>query len=217
MKKCLLSGYRLLGLLLCLFGLAIQLGVFSGRLNPGTLIFFTIQSNIVCAVLWISLLIRPQLPAVWHGVAAQGILLTMVVYHFLLAGGSFSMSSFTGSLYGVANLLVHYVVPTMMIVDFLILAPRQHLSRNAPLYWAIFPLAYFGFAMLHGATGRPVYEGATTSYPYFFIDPEGPGLLANPQGFGGVILYAVVICAIYIAAGYVMRAVYLLIRPRKTR
>lgn len=216
MKKPFITVYRIIGLALCLFGLAIQLGVFSGKLTPGTLIFFTIQSNIVCAALWIALLIRPQLPAVWHGVAAQGILLTMMVYHFLLAGGSFSMSSFTGSLYGLANLLVHYIVPTMMIADFLILTPRQHLSRYAPLCWAIFPLAYFGFAMIHGATGRPIYEGATTSYPYFFIDPKGPGLIANPQGFGGVIIYALVICAVYVAAGYVMRAVYLLIRPRKT-
>lgn len=217
MKSILITVYRAVALGLCLFGLAIQLGLFSGRLNPGTLIFFTIQSNIICAALWVALLIRPTLPAVWHGVAAQGILLTMVVYHFLLAGGSFSMSSFTGSLYGVANLLVHYVVPTMMIVDFLILTPRQHLSRYAPLYWAIFPLAYFGFAMIHGATGRPIYEGATTSYPYFFIDPKGPGLIANPQGFGGVILYALVICAVYIAAGYVMRTAYLLIRPLKAK
>ena len=216
MRKVLIPLYRALGLALCLFGLAIQLGLLTGQPNPGVLIFFTIQSNLVCAALWIALLIRPQLPPVWHGIAAQGILLTMVVYHFLLAGGTFSMSSFTGSLYGIANLLVHYVVPTMMIVDFLILTPRQYLRRFAPLCWAIFPLAYFGFAMIHGATGRPIYKGATTSYPYFFIDPKGPGLLANPQGFGGVILYAIVICAVYIAAGYAMRAVYLLIRPRKT-
>lgn len=217
MKKVLLTAYRALALALCLLGLAIQLGVFSGQFNPGTLIFFTIQSNIVCALIWLALLIRPQLPAMWHGIAAQGILLTMVVYHFLLAGGAFSMSSFTGSLYGVANLLVHYIVPAMMIVDFLVLAPRQRLSRNAPLCWAVFPLLYFGFAMIHGATGRPIYEGAATSYPYFFIDPKCPGLLANPQGFGGVILYALVICAIYIAAGYLMRAAYLLIRPRRTK
>ena len=216
MRKLLVSLYRALGLVLCLFGLAIQFGLFSGAPSLNPIIFFTIQSNIVCAAIWIALLIHPKLPPVWHGVAAQGILLTMVVYHFLLAGGSFSMSSFTGSLYGVANLLVHYVVPTMMIIDFLILADRRPLSRLAPVWWAVFPLAYFGFAMIHGATGRPVYQGAATSYPYFFIDPNGPGFFANPQGFLGVILYAVVICVVYIAAGYVMRAVYLLIRPRTT-
>lgn len=216
MKKVLITLYRVLALALCLVGLAIQLGLFSGTPNPGTLIFFTIQSNIVCAAMWIALLIRPRLPAVWHGVAAQGILLTMVVYHFLLAGGTFSMSSFTGSLYGVANLLVHYVVPTMMIDDFLVLSDRQPLSSLAPVWWAVFPLAYFGFAMIHGATGRPVYEGATTSYPYFFIDPKGPGLFANPQGFGGVIIYALVICALYIAAGYVIRSAYLLLHHRKS-
>ena len=215
MKQIIVTTYRVLALFLCLLGLAIQLGLFSGTFNLGTLIFFTIQSNIVCAALWIALLIRPKLPTVWHGVAAQGILLTMVVYHFLLAGGTFSMSSFTGSLYGFANLLVHYVVPTMMIADFLSLSDRQPLSRLAPVWWAAFPLAYFVFAMIHGATGRPIYAGAATSYPYFFIDPNGPGFFANPQGFGGVILYALVICAVYSAAGYLMRGAYLLLHRRK--
>lgn len=215
MRKQLTTAYRLIGLAACLFGLAVQLGFFNDRLNPGTLIFFTIQSNIVCAFIWLALLIQPNLKPIWHGIAAQGILLTMVVYHFLLAGGSFSMSAFTGSLYGIANLLVHYIVPTMMIVDFLFLSKTQPLSRLAPVWWAIFPLAYFGFAMIHGATGRPVYEGASTSYPYFFIDPNGPGLLANPQGFGGVIIYAAVICTVYIAAGYVMRGGYLLMHRKK--
>lgn len=214
MRRFFTPLYRAIALALCLLGLAIQLGLFSGFFNAGALIFFTIQSNIVCAAVWIALLIRPQLPAVWHGLAAQGILLTMVVYHFLLAGGSFSMSAFTGSLYGFANLLVHYIVPTMMIADFLVIAGRQKLSRLAPVWWAAFPLAYFGFAMLHGATGRPIMEGAATAYPYFFIDPAAPGLFASHQGFGGVILNAAVICLVYIAAGYVMRAVYLLLRRK---
>ena len=165
MQKALVTLYRVLALALCLLGLAIQFGLFSGTVSLNPLIFFTIQSNIVCAAAWIALLINPKLPPVWQGVAAQGILLTMVVYHFLLAGGSFSMSAFTGSLYGFGNLLVHYIVPTMMIVDFLVLAARHSLSRLAPVWWAVFPLAYFGFAMIHGATGRPVYAGASTSYP----------------------------------------------------
>ena len=215
MRQIFLYAYRAVGLALCLFGLAVQMGLVGGTFNPGVLVFFTIQSNIVCAAMWIALLIWPRLSPVIHGVASQGILLTMVVYHFLLAGGTFSMSTFGGGLFDVANLLVHYVVPTMMIIDFLLLSDAQPLGRLAPVWWAAFPLAYFGFAMIHGATGRPVHEGAATSYPYFFIDPKGPGLLANPQGFGGVILYAAVICAIYIAAGYAMRGIYLLAHRRK--
>lgn len=210
MKKTLLALYRVLGLALCLFGLSVQLGLTSGRFNPGVLIYFTIQSNIVCAAAWVALLIRPQLPAVWHGVAAQGILLTMMVYHFLLAGGAFSMSLFDGQLMNIANLLVHYVVPLMMIVDFLLLSGRQRLSRAAPLCWTLFPLAYLSFAMIHGLSGRPVWEGATTSYTYFFLDPGAAGLTGDPQGFGGVAVYVLLISGAYILSGYAMRGLYLL-------
>lgn len=215
MSKVFLSVYRIIALTVCLFGLDIQLGLFSGTWNPGTLIFFTIQSNIVCAVVWVLLLARPKLSLLWHGLAAQGILLTMVVYHFLLAGGSFSMSAFTGSLYGFGNLLVHYIVPTMMIVDFLFLSDAKPLSRLAPVIWALFPLAYLVFALIHGASGRPIYAGASTSYPYFFIDPGAPGLTGNPQGFGGVALYVLLISLAYVAAGYAMRSVCLLAHRRK--
>lgn len=109
-------------------------------------------------------------------------------------------------------MLVHYVVPTMMIADFLFLAAPRRLTPFAPLWWTLFPIAYFAFAMVHGLSGRPVWSGAGTSYTYFFIDPASAGFTGDPQGFAGVLLWALIISVAYIAAGYVMFAVFALVR-----
>jgi hypothetical protein len=55
--------------------------------------------------------------------------------------------------------------------------------------WALYPLAYFAYAMLHGA--------ATGWYPYYFID-------AGALGYAGALTNAVAVLA-----GYLMIAAVL--------
>lgn len=117
--------YRLLAALLCLIGLGIQFGLQEGRFDAYLLNYFTVQSNLVCLALWVALVIRPTLSPTVRGVAAQGILLTMTVFHFLLSGGSFVMGDSGLNLFQIANLLLHYVCPTLMILDFLLLGGKK--------------------------------------------------------------------------------------------
>lgn len=201
--------YRAVAAFLCLIGLGIQFGVHQGQFSAYLLNYFTVQSNIVCLLVWIALLVKPRLSPVIHGIAAQAILLTMTVYHFMLSG-LFTMGDGGMSLFQLANILLHYVCPTLMIADLLLLAQRQPLKASAPWFWAIFPVVYLVFVFLRGATGIPISPDGGSAYPYFFLDPGAAGITGNPQGFGGVAIWVVALFTAYVLAGYAMRALYLL-------
>ena len=205
--------YRCVAALMCLVGLAIQFGVLQGQFNAYLLNYFTVLSNIVCLATWIMLLAKPRFSPLWHGIAAQGILLTMTVYHFLLSG-QFTMGDGGMNLFQLANILLHYLCPTLMILDFLFLADRQRLKLSAPWVWTAFPILYLVFVFIRGATGIPIAPGGGSAYPYFFLDPGAAGLTGNPQGFGGVAIWVIILYTAYVAAGYVMRALYLLCGKR---
>ena len=201
--------YRAIAAALCLMGLGIQFGVHLGQFNAYLLNYFTVLSNIVCLLVWLALLIKPRLSPMIHGVATQGILLTMTVYHFMLSG-AFTMGDGGMNLFQVANILLHYLCPTLMILDFLFLAERQPLRSSAPWVWAIFPVVYLVFVFLRGATGIPIAPEGGSAYPYFFLDPGAAGFTGDPQGFSGVAIWVVVLFAAYVLAGYAMRGLYLL-------
>ena len=201
--------YRVIAALMCLIGLGIQFGVLEGRVDAYLLNYFTVLSNIVCLVVWVALIARPRLSPLIHGVAAQGILLTMAVYHFMLSG-LFTMGDGGLNLFQVANILLHYVCPTLMILDLLLLAERQPLRLSAPWIWTAFPILYLVYVFIRGATGIPIAPGGGSAYPYFFLDPGAAGLTGNPQGFGGVAIWVAILYTAYVAVGYGMCALYLL-------
>ena len=201
--------YRVIAALMCLVGLGIQFGVLEGRFDAYLLNYFTVLSNIVCLIVWVVLIARPRLSPLIHGVAAQGILLTMAVYHFMLSG-LFTMGDGGLNLFQVANILLHYVCPTLMILDLLLLAERQPLRLSAPWVWTAFPILYLVYVFIRGATGIPIAPGGGSAYPYFFLDPGAAGLTGNPQGFGGVAIWVAILYTAYVAFGYGMRGLYLL-------
>ena len=201
--------YRAVAAALCLLGLGIQFGVHQGQFSAYLLNYFTVLSNIVCLIMWVALLAKPRLSPVIHGIAAQGILLTMTVYHFMLSG-QFTMGDGGMNLFQFANILLHYVCPTLMIIDLLFLAQRQPLKASAPWIWAVFPIVYLVFVFIRGATGIPIAPGGGSAYPYFFLDPGAAGFTGHPQGFGGVAIWVALLFAAYVLAGYVMRTLYLL-------
>ena len=72
------------------------------------------------------------------------------------------------------NLCVHYAVPWLTVVQWLLWQDKSGLTVRHALYWLALPLAYFTFGMARGATGRPI--GHTKHcYPYPFMDPQVMG------------------------------------------
>ena len=71
-----------------------------------------------------------------------------------------------------ANLILHYIVPGLALLFWLLFAPKGALKWGDPVLWAIYPLAYFAYALARGAS-----DG---KYPYPFMDIPKVGWASAP-------------------------------------
>lgn len=153
--------------------------------------YFTFQSNlIVLAVaaygIYRRLARRPEKrpAALIRNGATLWILITALVYHFLL-GGFFR---FSGPAAWVSWSL-HYISPLMTVLNWLLFEEKGKSRSIDTVYWFIYPLAYAAVAEARYALDRFA--------PYWFLDPVRP----YPQGAGSVWVVLLVIASLLVFFG----------------
>ena len=125
--------------------------------------FFTIISNLAVALAMTGIALGRRVSPFILGGLTLAILLVGIVYLILLRG----LHSLSGDAL-LANHLLHYVSPVAMAAYWLLLVPHGRLRWSAPLWWMLFPLIYFVYAIARGEIdGR---------YPYPFLDVGKIGL-----------------------------------------
>ena len=152
--------------------------------------FFTIQSNVlVCITSWALAVDPDRRDLLWRVLrvdALAGIWITGLVYTIALAG--------LQHLHGWARLcdnVFHYVVPIAAFLGWLVIGPRGRVDRATVLWGLIWPLAWFGYTLLHGAVSG--------WYPYHFIDVKRIGYgQALENALLVTLLLGVVLCAIWL-------------------
>lgn len=173
-------------------GLAIQLAASTdlagsaGAAIWAMLRYFTILTNLIVALLFTAIAFgRPfkRLPFLLGG-ATLAMLLVGIVYALLLRG----LLELSGGA-RLADLLLHTATPILVPLYWLAFAPKGGLARHDPWLWALYPLAYFIYALARGAA-----EGR---YAYPFLDA---GRLAPME----IALNAVVMAAGFLLAGYAL-------------
>lgn len=179
-------------------------GLLSG---DGRIAYYTTQSNLIvlgyfgAALYW---MVRRQSAAVaaprLRGPVTLWILVTGLVAHFLLTGGENPLPGLVGgdavSLLGEwSTFLVHYVVPVMVLVDWLAFGPRRVSPwRDLPL-WLIYPLGYVVVFVVRGI----LLPAVPVRYPYFFLDPaEG--------GYQGIALWILILGVSVLTLGALLLA-----------
>ncbi|MBR9840900.1 MAG: hypothetical protein GYB50_23885 [Rhodobacteraceae bacterium] len=144
--------------------------------------FYTILTNLLVAVTFLRMASSGRMagPA-WLGGVTLWIAITGVVYHLLLANPweGFGLSE-------IADFGLHTVTPILVVLFWLVTAPKHGLRFTTALGWLLWPLAYVTYALLRGQL-----EGI---YPYFFVDP-------TRIGWGGVLRWSGMLCAGFTAAG----------------
>ncbi|MBO1269748.1 Pr6Pr family membrane protein [Arthrobacter cavernae] len=187
-KRTVLIGGRFFFGLLTLVAVGTQLLVHLGLgFDPWNFFsYFTNLSNMfAAAVLLISgyrVLVnkRPsELDDATRGTATIAMAVVGLVFGALLAGEDL------GSMVPWVNIVVHYVIPVVMVVDWLFQPPRATLTLKHLWYWLLYPIAYLVYSLVRGTF--------VNWYPYWFIDPARAG------GWGGVVVFAV-----SIAVGFVL-------------
>jgi hypothetical protein len=84
-----------------------------------------------------------------------------------------------GSLLPWVNFVVHYLMPVVMVADWLFQPPRSALTIKHLWYWLLYPVAYLVYSLIRGSF--------VNWYAYWFIDPARAG------GWGGVVVFAAAI------------------------
>ena len=101
------------------------------------------------------------------GAITLAITITFLIYHFLLSSSDFAMSEpYKG--YFISSILLHYIIPIMVIIDFIIFDKKGVYTKKDPFIWLLIPSVYFIFSIIRASIGDPFSDGSR--YPYFFID-----------------------------------------------
>lgn len=197
--------YRVIFLFLCEAGIILQ---YAGVARMGNIAihtcYYTILSNILCFLYFAYLvIIRPKREnPIIKGAVTICIALTGLVFHIFLSGNMNAMGGKVGMELFVSNYIVHYVVPIMVFIDYLLFTPKGSFKVFAPLEWSVIPLAYLVFALVRAEVSDLVFNvfGNTTSrYPYPFMDFDAIGT-------SKAVTNIVIIGIGYIALGYLFFA-----------
>jgi hypothetical protein len=176
-------------------------GMGVGELTLNFFSYFTILTNVLMTL---AMLIPATLPGTSVGRALAGPRLRSgvtlyaavvgLVYHFLLHA--------TWDPQGwllLVNILLHYVMPAAMVLDWLMFTPKGRLGASDAPRWLAFPLLYGGWTLIHGLTSG--------WWPYWFINLDALGTIRAAINFGGLL-------AFFLGAGLLLVLVDGLMRPR---
>ena len=157
--------------------------------------YFTILVNILAALALTLPWLAPQSapgkffssPTVRTAIAAYIIIVMTIVYFVLrhltiLQGWDF-----------VADLLLHYVMPVLFVIDWLFLVRKQTLKVSHTLGWLAFPVVYLIWTFIHGA-----YSGF---YPYPFLNNSELGIARVLLNEAGLLVIFLVLGFILVTGG----------------
>lgn len=149
--------------------------------------YYTVLSNALCFIYFlISLVVnirrlahkrhvdtwRPRL----EGAVVFAITVTFLIYNFILRPEAFKMGG-GANFYSVLNMVQHYIVPWMVILDWLLFCPKGRWRRYDPASWLLIPLVYFIYILIRAPFAGNI-AGTSSPYPYSFIDIQAHGVAA---------------------------------------
>ena len=144
--------------------------------------FFTIQTNILAAVVSAQLARDPRRDGRRWRVARLdalvAITVTGVVYTTVLA----QVHQPSGWKQVSTNAAFHYVVPMMMVLGWVAFGPRRRVNPSVLRFALIWPALWFAYTLVHGAVSR--------WYPYPFVD-------VATHGYGRVMLNALLVVLVF--------------------
>ncbi|MEE2522302.1 Pr6Pr family membrane protein [Pseudarthrobacter sp. J75] len=151
--------------------------------------FFTIESNIIAVAAfaiggWYAW--KGQSPR-WleflRGGATMYMTITGIVYSLLLSNVQVDTAV------PWINVVLHYTVPTVVVIDWLVDLPRRRISLKESLVFLAFPLLYLVYSLIRG----PIADW----YPYPFLDPR-------IDGYGNVAVMSVLIALVAFVLAVIM-------------
>jgi hypothetical protein len=158
-------------------------GAFGLSFRNFSLVYFTVQSNLIVFAYYIGVLYWMCVRKTEEAAAPRlrdamtyWIVITGLVSHVILEHGANPLPGLVSgdNLFDEwAVFAVHYIVPLMVLVDWLLFQPRRPSSWSMVLRWMSYPLFYAVLVLARAA----IYPDFPIAYPYFFLDPRENGYL----------------------------------------
>lgn len=187
----------------------ILLNVLNTTSVTAMLSYYTLQSNIICLVMFIGIILAIVLHKDYRtsniyyllkGGVIIVILITAITYQVALVPNNFSMDiTYTTNTDRVwANLFVHVISPAMVIVDYILFDIKGNFKYYYPLIWLFILLNYVLYVYTYSARGGRFYGiGGSKEFAYIFLD-------YNQIGYGGVLKAIVVIVIVILMVSYLL-------------
>lgn len=162
--------------------------------------FFTVQSNLIAAAslaIGAVLLVRSRATdtrwyAVLRACATTYIVTTGVVFNLLLRGIELPQ----GSTVPWTSEVMHVVIPVVVLFDWLFAPGRRRLEFSTVGIIVIYPIVWAAYTMIRGPFVADAVTGATSWYPYPFLNPD-----TSQNGYLSVAFYVLLIAVVIAAAG----------------
>lgn len=136
-----------------------------GRSVANFFSFFTIESNILAGALLLLTgiygLLRGRADKFdfLRGAATLYMSMTGIIYVLLLSGNEVSLQTTTPWV----NMVLHYIMPVIILIDWLASPPAKAIRFERALWWLTFPALYLLYSFIRGPF--------VNWYPYPFINP----------------------------------------------
>lgn len=191
-RESLLVWYRLV---FAIVGMAAVLTEITVLLERGTFVpanffsFFTIQSNLLAAIVLLAGAVvgsqKQYTFAMWRGAATLYMTMTGIIFALLLSGLD------AGVLTAVPwdNTVLHYIMPIVVLADWLLVRPGVRISFRRSLVWLLYPMAYLAYTLVRGHIVH--------WYPYPFLN-------VSTHGYGKVVAVSLAVAALVAGLAWVL-------------
>jgi hypothetical protein len=195
------TGFRVSAAALGWFAIALQYSLIASTRSGPELVtwtinffsYFTIIANILVALAMTLPWIAPRsrlgrwfmLPSVRTTIMGY-IIVVGVVYHVMLRN-LFHPHAWRF----LCEIILHYVTPTLFVLDWLLFVKKRELSWKLPLAGLVLPLLYVAWTLLHGAIAG--------FYPYPFLNVTRLGYEQVFMNIAGLVVAFVVLMLILLA------------------
>ena len=156
--------------------------------------YFTVESNTLAVISLVLSSFADVTARTYRGLdffrGAVTLCMTTVILIFIVLLSGYPASELTAVPWD--NTVLHYIMPIVVMVDWVIAGPRAGIAFRPALLWLAIPLLYLVYSLLRG----PIADW----YPYPFMDP-------STHGYLGVAITSVVIAVVLTALTWVIASV----------
>ncbi len=192
-------------------GLLMHSGWLSGNLRKDFFRYYTNLSNLFVVMFYLIRMVvritgnydgffgKIVFSELWFYSVTMSIFLTFGIFHFLLVPAlkkAPSDSSEFQMLHSFSNYCVHYIVPLLSLLNWLVFADKAQLNYRWALIWTIIPWLYVLYAEIRGLRGD-IIENTDSAYPYDFMD-------IGKHGWPAVIRNCILVAVVFVLAGMLL-------------